>query len=190
MRSSGFTLIEILVTLAISIFLSSIAITYSHVGQNDLNLALDATKIEQLIVTAKSLALSTYTGGGLAGACAYGVTFDIVNGKYSLFAYKPGGASCPSGGATKLAGLDPTQKNAWAQSYSYASWNVPLSPGIHFNTIAGGLKTVIFYPPRPMVLLSTDDATFVGGPLTLQIQTQGGTDTKTISVNSEGQVNY
>ena len=91
---SGFTLIEVLIVIAISAMLAGIAIGYSGVGRNQTALSVEETKISQFILQARTLAIATY--GNTNGVCGYGVSFNPTTQTYSLFAYVPGLSSCPS----------------------------------------------------------------------------------------------
>ena len=61
MERKGFTLIEILIVLAITAVLSGLAIVYTHVGQNQISLSIEESKIAQLILEAKELSIATYS---------------------------------------------------------------------------------------------------------------------------------
>ena len=64
---NGFTLIEVLIVIAISAMLAGIAIGYSGVGRNQTALSVEETKISQFILQARTLAIATY-GNTMASA--------------------------------------------------------------------------------------------------------------------------
>lgn len=184
----GFSLIELIIVIAISVMVSAIAITYSHVGQNQVSLSVEAAKISQFILQAKDLAIATYTGG--AASCGFGVTFDYAAQTYSLFRYAPNGAPpCPTLASRVSVAAGEMKK------YADQSWQTPISKGVQFQTVAGDvLQTVIFYPPAPTTLMSRNGA---GGVFLAPTQTSkvylvsaDGGDTAVISVNPGGQIGF
>ena len=65
-KNSGFTLIEMLIVVAISAMLAAIAIGYSGVERDQTALSVEVTEISQFILQARSLAIATY--GNAAGS--------------------------------------------------------------------------------------------------------------------------
>ncbi len=182
----AFTLIELLVVVAISAFLSAIAITYSSIGRNQVALSVEEAKIVQMILQAKSLSIATYGNG--ATSCGYGFLVDAATQTYSIFSYDPSGAPpCPA--ASTITTLDANAE----QSYTQGTWQVPVSNGVKIEPQQGfpNLKAVLFYPPDPAVFLSEDNQTIDQPSKTLYIYlaTADGKSTATISINPEGQVN-
>ena len=104
MKRNGFTLIEMLVVIAVMALLSGLAIVYSHVGQNQVALSVESAKVAQLILEAKDLSVATYSDK--KNTCGYGVHFDYSTNRYSLFEYDlPSGQSiCPSLASTTATG--------------------------------------------------------------------------------------
>src|SRR5665213_2287500 len=93
MSRKAFTLIELIIVVAISALLSTLAITYSSIGRNSVSLSVEASKISQFILQAKQLSIATYTSA--SASCGYGVAFNMAAQTYSIFAYDPVGvASC------------------------------------------------------------------------------------------------
>jgi prepilin-type N-terminal cleavage/methylation domain-containing protein len=201
MHKKGFTLIEILVVLAITAMLSAIAIVYSRVGQNQISLSIESSKIAELILEAKELSIATYSEN--AATCAYGVHFDFTQQTYSLFAYNTSSTNgsgrplCPSIAST----TDPTYTSDLTQNigeYESGSWQVHIAQGvlIESSTLPASdtLQDVLFYTPDPTTLVSLDGSTFVPVGSTpaesnIYLETVSGDDSVVISVNPEGQVN-
>jgi prepilin-type N-terminal cleavage/methylation domain-containing protein len=201
MQRKGFTLIEVLVVLALTALLSGIAIGYTHVGQNDVSLSIEESEIAQMILEAKELSIATYSSNSVT--CAFGVQFDYVNSTYSLFAYdaaaspsQPGGRPlCPS-----LAGTAASVDQNAITEYANGSWQVHTPPGVVLDASADPvasdtIQDVLFYPPNPFTLMSFDGQTFqddyTNPPAStgyVYLSTVGGTDSRTISVNTDGQV--
>src|SRR5205823_134766 len=83
----GFTIVELLIVVAISAMLASIAIGYSSISRNQVALSVETAKVAESIIRAKSLAIATYAS--IPGTCAYGVSVDIAQNRYSIFAFTP-----------------------------------------------------------------------------------------------------
>jgi prepilin-type N-terminal cleavage/methylation domain-containing protein len=205
----GFTLIEILIVLAITALLSGLAIVYTHVGQNQISLSIEESKVAQLILEAKELSIATY--GTNSDTCAYGVAFDYANpaasSTYSLFAYNAAATSslyggrpiCPSIASTSAA----IDTNA-IQQYQSGSWRVHTTQGVKLvndGAASDTVQYVLFYPPDPCMLVS------LAGQTTFQsicnnafpyntppsasyiyLSTVDGSMARTVTINPVGQV--
>jgi prepilin-type N-terminal cleavage/methylation domain-containing protein len=193
---NGFTLIEILIVIAISALLSTIAIFYTGAGQNTVALSVEEAKISQLILEAKELSISTY---GASGVCGYGVNIDMAAQTYSLFSYIPGTPTCPD--VSTITGISGTPGSGAQEGiYTQGTLNIPVSKGVIIQATdpntglpyPDSLYTVLFYPPDPAVFLSHDNATFPGTftNLAVHLETSDGTNNDTILVNSQGQVSF
>ena len=192
MSRKAFTLVELLVVVAISALLSTLAITYSSVGRNAVSLSVESAKIAEFILQAKQLSISTYTGASLS--CGYGVVFNIAAQTYSIFAYAPSGVfSCRQLPASSIGsrGIGSGEE----QLYTPGTWRVHLSSGVVLRSPSpqvNNLVTVLFYPPAPTVFLSNDGMAFASttATLTVNLVTADGKNSAVISVNPEGQVNF
>ncbi len=183
---SAFTLIEILVVVAVAAALSALAITYTGIGRNEVALTIEESKIAQFILQAKSLSIATYGTAG-TGICGYGFLIDPQAQTYSIFAYAPSGAPpCPD--AAQVTGLSAGSE----QSSTPGTWQVPVAQGVKIVPGAGALDAVLFYPPDPTVLFSTDGVSFASAPtgLSINLATVDGKNTATLTVNPEGQVTF
>jgi prepilin-type N-terminal cleavage/methylation domain-containing protein len=197
-KNKGFTLIELLIVLAITAVLTTISIIYSHIGQNQISLSVESSKVGQLILEAKQLSIATYSTNGTT--CAYGVQFDYVAQEYSLFAYnaKPVGGTCPS----LVSSTDPNKIDTDAiQMYQSGSWHVHVAPGVKLvNPTTPASETitdVLFYPPDPFTLVNVngsgefiDSYTSPQLPSTnVYLETVNGDTERVVTVSPEGQVN-
>jgi len=199
----GFTLVEILIVVAISGLLSAIALVYSGVARNQVALSVETAKVAQTILKAKSLAIATYKGSGTAVDCGYGVVFSPSTNRYSIFAYTPGNyppehnvaPPCPN---DTVGSTSPIYANEMA-STSPDTWNIPIANGVKMNGApSDALTVVMFYPPAPDTYISRDPASGAGqtflnsGTITSKVYlvTVDGSASDTITVNSAGQVTF
>jgi prepilin-type N-terminal cleavage/methylation domain-containing protein len=187
MRSrSGFTLVEMLVVIAISILFSTLVIVYGRGGQDTVALSVEEANLSQLILKAKGLSITTYTGAGLG--CGDGVNFNFSNGTYSLFVYSPkAGNTCPSIASIMANGISSSD----LQPYNSQSWQQPLAQGLVMQTSSPDtLAEVLFYPPDPITLISRDGKTFLNPAETsnIYLETANGNASASISVSPTGQV--
>ena len=199
---NGFTLIEMLIVIAITAVLAGFSIIYTRVGQNQIALSIEESKIAQLILEAKELSIATYSEH--AATCAYGVQFNYASSTYSLFAYNdaasspdyPGRMICPSIASTSAA-VDTSA----VSEYAGGSWQVHTAPGVLLQSSADPIASdtiqdVLFYPPNPCTLISFDGAMFqsacppdTGTPTGyVYLTTIDGSAATTISVSPGGQV--
>lgn len=198
---AAFTLIELLIVVAISALLTSLVIVYSGTARNQANLSVQTTTIAQLLVRAKSLAIATYRNPSAPGShlCGYGVLFDTAAETYSLVSYSPaGGAACPSTAAISMNGIT----GDTLSQYSADTWHMRLTNGVKFLTTGSqgnALKLALFYPPDPTTLLSWDACTLGDGncafgfssqPGAIYLATTDSSTQQTITVGLVGQIGW
>jgi len=92
---TGYTLIEMLVVISITVLMSGVLLAYNRESEKQLVLGVEQARIVGFLSRAKSFALGKYTGiittGDYKGktasplACAFGVSFDPASGKMTLF---------------------------------------------------------------------------------------------------------
>lgn len=195
----GFTLVELLVVLAISAMLSAIAITYTGMERNQIALSVETAKVAGLVLQAKSLSITTYAES--SSTCAYGVSFNISADTYSIFAFDPdpskyGGSvpPCPDEASVAGTGIAPAEM----VQYSPDTWNVSLANGVHLQSGGNGddLAVVLFYPPEPVTLISRDGTHFLDPQTTPDMTsaayfvTGDGSSNAAVSVNAAGQISF
>lgn len=159
----GFTLIEIFITISISVLLSAALILYNRVGERQISLFKNQAQIINLILRAKSLALQTYIEG--PSACGYGVHFDSAG---VVILFKDQTADC------------------------LASDNVYSGPSEEIGRVALpkdekffqlDFSDIIFIPPDPRTVLTPA----IDSGLIIISSNDGSSQVK-IKVNSAGQV--
>lgn len=175
----GFTIIELLVVVAITAMISAFAISYSKTSQRQLALFVEEQKIAGLIFRAKSLAVATYNSPS-PNRCGYGFLIDYTAGTYSLFTYEA-----------------PTVKNCSGISSVPADYRNILetyTPAPHIvinNSKSDSLVLVLFVPPAPSVLVSVEnDGSQSDSPAKIYLGTDDGLSSDVITVGLAGQIDF
>jgi len=188
---AGFTLLEMLVVIGITTLLSVVAIGYSKAGQNEVALTVETSKIAEVVLQAKELAINTYgTTANGSKACAFGVHFDANAQTYSLFAFITVGAHCPSLASTTVTTFvysDPSM----VQEYQPSSWNIPVTQGVQIDST--DFSDVLFYPPAPITLINPLNAVKFSSPSgasNINLSTIDDKNHSVISISPEGQVTF
>jgi len=188
-KNSGFTLIEMMIVVAISAMLAAIAVGYSGVERDQTALTVEVTEMSQFILQARSLAIATY-GNAAGSACGYGVSFDASSETYSIFAFVPNAGqlvSCPTvSGIASAPGANAEAK------YTDETWQVHPRNGITFSVASSSaLSLILFYPPDPTTLLFDQLGNLMAsGPASINLVTPDGLSSRTILVNSSGQISF
>lgn len=181
-RKKGFTLIEILVVVAITIMVSAFAVSYSKIGQNQVTLYIEAQKLAGLIFRAKTLAIATYNDPVPTLSCGYGLEINYSSGQYRIFSYDP---LPPIFDCSAIVSVPPPSRRTVVSPSS-------LNAGVVFNNApADSLHLVLFVPPDPRTLLSNDAGGAIsGGPATIYLETADGSANTSITVSLAGQVDF
>lgn len=145
--NSGFTLIEVLIVVAITSLLSGMVLTYSSKGRSQVALYVESAKLSQVILRAKSLAIATYGEAGTP--CGYGVHIDYAAKSYSLFSYNPGVNDC---GKIDQGAIE-TGNPAFYMVKPGETYT--LSPGLEYKFAVGdqSFSDILFLPPDPTTLI-------------------------------------
>ncbi|HUZ93204.1 MAG TPA: type II secretion system protein [Candidatus Paceibacterota bacterium] len=192
---SGFTLIEILVVIAISAFLSSFAIIYSKTGQNQVTLSVDEQRIVAAIAKARSLTVTTFkdVAAGQASTCGYGMKINYAANTYSLFSYLPP-TGVPAPACNSVVNIDPAQiDQSAAAAKALADYqNLPLDSHIVFNSSPlDSMTYVLFVAPEPRTIVSVSaNGNASLNPASVHLQTSNGMSNVTVTVNDAGQVDF
>lgn len=174
------TLLEVLITIGITLLLSSFLISYTSSSRQQIALYSEEVKLGQTIYRAKSLSLSLYSQPGSQPICGYGVHFDYSSMTYNLFSYnKPSDSSCGS-----------------INSISAGSKNTVSTFGINKNvkivSPSGGRKIddVLFIAPGPKTIINSNGTMISDGSAAVAIQTADGLLLFTITVNTNGLIDF
>ncbi len=180
-EQSGFTLIELIIVIGISVILSSILFSYSHTTRQQLALYAEEMKLVQTIFRAKSLALASYIQMTSSNVCGYGIHINYVAMNYSLFSYnKPNGLNCKN-----INSID-------AASETKIS-TFTLDPNVKFISSQAGLTRlddILFIPPDPLTIVSSDGNSVISGLASVVIQTLDNSLSARVNVNSAGLIDF
>jgi prepilin-type N-terminal cleavage/methylation domain-containing protein len=169
-RQSGFTLTEMLVTVAIVALLSSLLLVYTQTGNKQIALYKDQAKFVGDVLRARSMTLQRIQSED-EQICGYGISF---TDERHYFLYKDAISS-----GTKCSDATTDRKYT---SEAEKLEEFELSPGVEFTS--RGAADILFTPPDPRVYLdggrATSDATFELGATT--------DNRVSVIINSAGQV--
>lgn len=176
----GFTLIEVVIVVGISVLLTSVVLTYSSSGRDQVYLGIQKAQVAQIISKAKSLTVSTYNQPDVP--CGYGVWFDYENAnpKYEIFRYKI--SPCPSFGDLKNSGI------VHGVGYEVQS-KYTLPPNLKFKIgTPDQIDTIFFMPPDPKTLMWNNGGSEDSGGIYLETRNESAS--AKVEVNSGGQITF
>jgi|GEM_PF-836052 len=179
-HKSGFTLIEILVIITTLSLLSGILIVYNRSTERQILLFREQAKIINLILRAKSLALSTYTKSG--SPCAYGIHLDQAEKELRMFQdLDENGTTADCSTADNI--YDPNSMYAAQENFDPPMIE-KLDGQVSFLDPLG-FTDIVFIAPNPDVIITPDPAP--ANDAAIEIVITGGISKK-IKINRFGQV--
>jgi prepilin-type N-terminal cleavage/methylation domain-containing protein len=167
----GYTIIELLVVVAITALLAGFVFSIGGNGRQQLTLMVERAKIAQVIFRARSLAISTYNQP--VPPCAYGVHFDYGHGTYALNSYT--GTPCSS--ISNVSGVSTP-----VETYK-------LGAGVVYGTGSSPLSDILFFPPDPATLVFIN-AGATSSEASVYLSTSDGSGGSSIDVSSAGQITF
>lgn len=177
LNCAGFTLIEMLVVVTITVLLSSFLIVYGTGSRQQIALSVEAAKMAQVILRAKSLAVATFNYPVVP--CGYGVHIDYLTGSYHIFRYEETISACSN--------LDPG-----LLSHSYPPRSIiqsfQVDGNVQFVDDAGQVEDILFIPPNPRVLVWDGAGYITEGVISLV--SKNGSSRVDVAVDSSGQVTF
>ena len=174
-RKRGFTLIEIIVVVAIVTFLSGYLLVYTGRSRSQITLSIEQSKLIQIIARSKALAISTYSNP--RAPCGYGVRMRYGENAYALYRYD----SDDCGG---ISSVD-------TASAGYAEFQTFLLPqGIVFVDGEARIETALFVPPDPTVFLWSDGGILLSSSGNIYLETKDGSARASVSMNPGGQISF
>lgn len=176
--SEGFSLVELLVTILITMMLSGLVITYSSFGRAQIALYVEQAKIAQAISRAKSLAIASYASPQ-KNICGYGFHIDYENRQYAIFEYAVSNCS-------GILNIDSGQSQYYKEIEKYT-----LNSNLDFIVNEGeSLKDVLFLPPDPQTKIWKIDEAMPSSFGKIKIKTADGSATAEVGVTTAGQVSF
>lgn len=161
--STGFTIIEMLVVIAILSLISTSLLLYSRTGERQIILFREQSRIVGTLSRAKSLSIATL--GQVGVPCSYGVHFETPK-KFSIF--KDLASDCNA--ADKVySGIDELLES------------FELDQAVNFGNLT--LTDIVFIPPDPRIVITPEQDEAV-----INIKTISGNTSSTIKVTSAGQI--
>lgn len=183
---SAFTLVELIVTISISVLLTTMLVLYTKTGEKQLTLFVERSKILGVITQAKTLAIQTLSNPAGEIPCGYGVYFNPP----TYFIFK-NNAQIGKDSSGDLDCNKIKKKDALVSIYDPARDPIvgepfTLTKGVIFSPMAVP-QIILFIAPDPTVILSPIDA----GKQTVTIETD---DTQSrqakITINDFGQITF
>ncbi len=168
-KQSGFTLVEVLVVISITVLLSAVLIVYNRSGESQIVLLKEQAKIIGILLRAKNLALQIYSPDGGGVVCGYGVHFDIVKSEFLIF--KDLADLCASSD-NKYSGLSEDLEKHLLDS--------------RLKFLSSEFIDILFIPPDPTVIIDGDIDK--SGQFSVTIESIDGVGIKKIGVNNSGQI--
>ena len=177
-KREGFTLIELVVVMAITAVLISMVLGYSKESTRQLVLTSTQAKMLSLINRAKFLSIETFFGGGRSGdqrICSYGVRVDRSNQEIFIFQDLSSSAECPG-----------NSNNVYdkGEELSGELNRVNLKDTVITFTENTTLTEAVFIPPDPKTKINNSGAT----EARVEVKIREGKGQFTITVNNAGQI--
>ena len=171
----GFTMIELLVTVATIALLASYMLLYTSKSRNQIALYVQESKIVRILSRSKSLAIATYNSPDVP--CGYGVRIKYAENAYALYRYNA--SDCAN-----IASID-------VGSSDYQEIQVfPLPANIVFENGVEAMDTVIFIPPDPKTRIWSGGLPFTAVQGNVYLRTVDGSARVTVSVTPAGQISF
>lgn len=178
---SAFTLIEVLVVIAITSLLAGLILSYSSTSRDRVALYVEQAKLSQTIAKAKSLTVSTYNDPVIP--CGYGVHMDYAEGTYSLFSYGVAPGSNQPAECDNITTLDPGLR------MDVVTERLPAN--LVFEDPDGqAIEDILFLPPNPdtWIWLYGDTSTSTEGRV--PVTSRSGSFSVYVLVSNAGQISF
>jgi prepilin-type N-terminal cleavage/methylation domain-containing protein len=184
----GYTLIELLIVMSITLLISSFSILYGRMGARQIALYVEAQKIAEIIFRAKILATSAHQDASLI--CGYGVVIDYAASTYQIFSYDPPNPNPRNLQCNTVAtsGINPANVNFSSAESLKNKFN--LNPDLAFAVNADSIVYILFIAPYPTTLISDSSAGTIAPTGKIYMNTVLGGNSLAVDVSSGGQVNF
>ncbi len=162
-NSWGFTIIEMLVVIAVLSLISTSLLLYSRTGERQIILFREQSRIVGALSRAKSLSIATF--GQVGVPCGYGVHFETPK---IFLIFKDLSSDC-SAVDKVYSGTDELLES------------FELDQAVSFGNLT--LTDIVFIPPDPKIVITPEQDESM-----INIKTISGNSSSTIKVTSAGQI--
>lgn len=169
----GFTLIEVIVTLAVMSVLSSLLIVYTRSSELQIKILKDKATFIGALYRARSLALNTFQSEGVD--CGYGIYVPDER-HYVVWRDLGGSDGCKSA------------NKKYDEPQEILEEAHELTSGVTFRNFGEQdfLRSLLFIPPDPSIITVPEKSS--GGQFRLIMGSKDGQSIATVGVNGFGQV--
>jgi prepilin-type N-terminal cleavage/methylation domain-containing protein len=174
---AAFTLVEVLVVIAITSLLAGLILSYSSTSRDRVALSVQQAKLSQTIAKAKALTISTYNQPAVP--CGYGVRFDYDGADantYKLFSYDA--PQCDN-----ITVLDPAFETEIVTETLPASLNFEAPD-------SESITEILFLPPNPDTWIWLNDANGTSTNGRVPLTAKSGSFAVYVLVSSAGQISF
>ncbi|MBI2591555.1 MAG: type II secretion system protein [Candidatus Brennerbacteria bacterium] len=161
-KFSGFTMLEMFVTIGIMSFIAAALVVYSHTGEKQIILFKEQARVLNVLARARNLGITSFIKAGATGPlpCGYGAHFEAPR-TMIIFEDRASDSGC--------ADAD-FRYSGPAEIFESST----LDRDISFDFLS--LSDIVFVPPQPVIFITPEQDQAV---ITL---TTGGNDPVTVSV--------
>ncbi|MEK7506154.1 MAG: type II secretion system protein [Patescibacteria group bacterium] len=182
-KKGGFTIIEMVIVVAIIGILSGMTLIYNRSGAEQLKLFKEEAMVVGILNRARALAAEKYNKS--PDSCAFGIHFTAGSPDFSLF------QDLKLTSDEFCKNFDGTYNSSFTYNTGESIQDLTLEKGLIFEISSGSAGTqitagnsvdIIFVPPE-LGVASTEAL-----PVNLKISTSAGGDSKTVIINDTGQI--
>ncbi len=188
-------MIELLVVVAIMAIISGTLVSFSRIGHDQVTLYVEASKVIDVILRSKSLAISAYRDPDVSRVtCAHGLSIDLASdpGKFSLNRYLKKLQPDPSIPVPLCANIGSSTSiisnydRVVAERGEYV-----LSRNVVFDASETTAADIVFRPPDPQIYFFAPDGTKLrASSSSIVVKNKNGSGRIRITVGQGGQVAY
>lgn len=182
--NQGFTLIEIIVVISITVILAGILIGLGSRSRLEIELTAERARLGELVHYAESLAATgvVLNPNDDEPPCAYGLKIDLTGHAYSIFAYNfPAGTPCERASFPTIGDQPPNY--ILQDTYALVPRKMKFGPGT-------SLTYLVFLTLKNEVILFDENNLPSLGPRLISLENETGDSKRSITVNSSGQLSF
>lgn len=182
-KPNGFTMVELIVIVALTFILAGILIGYSQSNRQVIELRTEQAKIVQVFSQAKSLAQNGIIAspGDDTPPCAYGLHLDLAANSYSVFYYNPPAPQPCDGTISSITNIPP--------NYGTLETHALAQNRLRFeNTTDFG--DILFLSQSAKVIIFDSGGATSNDPLAIDLATESGDSNVVITINPAGAISF